>query len=70
MIYLNSIIISIIINLSFYTDDTMHKIYLDEGEYNIVYSLGRIILTDVIERIITFFIEKFIDGLKTESEEP
>ena len=61
MIYLNSIIISIIINLIFYNDDTMHKIYLDEGEYNIVYSLFRIISTDVIERLTTFLIEQLID---------
>ena len=42
MIYLNSIIISIIITIAFYTDKTMHKIHDNEGNYNLINSLPQI----------------------------
>ena len=61
MIYLNSIIISIIITIAFYTDNTMHKIYDNEGNYNLLNSLPQILVSNISTEIITFAFEKIID---------
>ena len=61
MIYLNSLIISIIINLAFYTDRTMHKIYDNEGNYNLLNSLPQILISNISMEIISFGFEKLID---------
>ena len=61
MIYLNSIIVSIIINIMFYTDETMHKIMEDDGEYNPLYRLPRILISDISQKIISYLLSEFID---------
>ena len=61
MIYLNSLIISIIINISFYTDNTMHKIYDKEGNYNIINSLPQIFVSNLTMEIINLGYEELID---------
>ena len=61
------------INALFFTDDTMHKIYEDKGEFNILYQLPQIIYSTIITKFIDSFIRKFalsqdnIVGLKQEN---
>ena len=55
--YLNTLLLSLDINISFYNDDTMHKIYEDVGEN---YSLNRlpiILLTNALSLIPSFLFE-------------
>ena len=61
MIYLNSLITSIIINILFYTDDTMHRLYEDDGKYNLIYRLPKIVISDLSMKIMTFILEVLID---------
>ena len=61
MIYINSLSISIIINLMFYTDETMHKIYSDNGEYNLLYRFPILILSDCVMKIISYLLEVLIN---------
>ena len=61
MIYINSLSYSIIINLMFYTDETMHKIYSDNGEYNLLYRFPILILSDLIMKLISILLGKLIN---------
>ena len=61
IIYINSIILSIIINITFYTDDTMHKIYEDDGKYNLLYRLPKIFISDLSMAFISKLLEYLID---------
>mgnify|MGYP007056218843 CR=1 FL=1 len=51
----------IIINFSgnalFFNDETMHKIYLDEGKFNFIYQIPQIIYSSVISNIIDIIIK-------------
>ena len=47
----------IAINALFFTDDTMHKIYVDSGEFNLGYQLPQIIYSFLISYVINFIIE-------------
>ena len=40
------------VNALFFTDDTMHQIYKDSGDYNIIYQLPQIIYSTIISVII------------------
>ena len=40
------------INALFFNDDTMHQIYEDEGDFNIIYQLPQIIYSSVISLIV------------------
>ena len=51
--------INLTVNALFFNDDTMHKIYIDEGNYNFVYELPKIIYTSFISIIINFLIKFF-----------
>ena len=61
------------INALFFDDKTMHKIYIDKGNYNFIYQLPQIlystIISSVINVIITFLSlsEKLILKLKNEN---
>jgi len=61
MTYLNSLITFIIINILFYTDDTMHRLYEDDGEYNILYRLPKIVIADLSMKLMAFLLELLID---------
>ena len=61
MIYLNSSIISILINILFYNEKTMHKIYEDDGKYNILYRLPRIFISEAGMEIISILLGLLID---------
>jgi hypothetical protein len=66
---MNSLIISIISNLMFYSDKTMHKIYKDNGEYVFWYRIPRIVFSDAFMKLFSFLVfdllinfhEKFIE---------
>ena len=45
------------INALFFTDDTMHKIYIDSGKFNLIYQLPQIIYSYLISSGINFIIE-------------
>ena len=46
------------INSLFFNDDTMHKIYQDEGSFNIEYQLPKIIYSSLISAIFDILIQK------------
>ena len=45
------------INALFFNDDTMHKIYIDEGSFNIIFQLPQIIYSSLISNIINKIID-------------
>ena len=47
----------ITVNALFFTDDTMHKIYVDSGLFNFKYQLPQIIYSSFISKIINLIIE-------------
>ena len=61
-----------VINTLFFNDDTMHKIYIDEGSFNFIYQISQIIYSSIISGVITSFIkyialtEKYILDIKNE----
>ena len=50
--------LSFLVNSLFFTDETMHKIYEDEGLFNFIYSLPKIIYSTIISTVIGFAINK------------
>ena len=76
IIYFNSIFISLFVNICFYHDDTMHKIYEENGNYNFGYKFPYIAFADIVSTIGYCLFEKillnFQDNLiklKTEMDE-
>ena len=47
------IVINFTGNTLFFNDSTMHKIYLDEGKFNFIYQIPKILLSSLITGIIT-----------------
>ena len=47
------------VNVLFFTDSTMHKIYEDKGKFNFVYQIPQIIYSTIISSIINFIIRYF-----------
>ena len=47
----------ITVNALFFTDDTMHKIYIDSGSFDFIYQLPQIIYSFLITSAINFIIE-------------
>ena len=47
-----------ILNSLFFTDETMHQIYEDEGIFNFIYNLPNIIYSTLISSIINFIMKK------------
>ena len=72
-LFLVSFSLYITINGFFFTDDTMHKIYQDNGEYNLIYQLPQIIYSSIISAFINSILkilslsEKSILSLKNEN---
>ena len=50
-------IVDISINALFFNDDTMHKIYIDEGKFNFIYQISQIIYSTIISTIINKVIQ-------------
>ena len=69
-----SFVIYYTVNALFFNDDTMHKIYEDEGSFNLIYQLPQIIYSSLISSVITTLIkylalsEKNILEIKNEKE--
>ena len=47
----------IAVNALFFTDETMHKIYIDSGLFNFTYQLPQILYSSIISNIINLIIE-------------
>ena len=47
------------INALFFNDDTMHKIYIDEGEFDFIYQIPIIIYSSLISGAINTIIKYF-----------
>ena len=52
-------IVELFINALFFSDDTMHKIYVDEGKYNLLYQLVQIIYSTLISKVFSWLLNKF-----------
>ena len=50
-------IIDVFINALFFSDDTMHKIYEDEGDFNFIYQLPQIIYSTLISTALNILIQ-------------
>ena len=63
-----------VINALFFNDSTLHRIYLDEGSFNLIYQISQIIYSSIISTIISLLIkylalsEKNILELKNEKK--
>ena len=57
-LFLVSFSLYLSINAFFFNDDTMHKIYKDNGLYNILYQIPQIIYSSVISTIINLLLKK------------
>ena len=51
IIYFNSIFISLFTSICFYHDETMHKIYEENGNYNFGYKIPLIIIADIASNL-------------------
>ena len=47
-----------VINALFFSDETMHKIYEDKGQYNFLYQIPQIIYSTLISRFIDTLVKK------------
>ena len=56
-LFLFSFALSLMANSLFFTDETMHKILEDEGIFNIVYNLPKIIYSTLITTVIDILIK-------------
>ena len=61
LIYINSIIISLIINFLFYYNKKMHLLYEEEGKYNFLYNCPQIIAQDLAMILFSFLFESLIN---------
>ena len=52
-----TVLIFLAINALFFNDSTMHEIYIDKGEYNIVYQLPQILYSTIISSLINLLIK-------------
>ena len=53
LLFLCSLNLYLMINTMFFNDDNMHKIYIDNGEYNLMYQIPQILYSSIISSVIT-----------------
>ena len=53
-LFLFSYSINYLISAMFYSDDTMHKIYVDEGDFDIIYQLPQMLYSSIISFVLEF----------------
>ena len=58
-LFITSFSLYFTINGFFFSDDTMHKIYIDKGAYNIVYRIPQILFSSVISSLIKLILKLF-----------
>ena len=46
------------VNALFFSDETMHKIYMDKGKFNFIIQIPKIIYSTIISAVISFIIKK------------
>ena len=56
ILFLFSFIIYLVVNALFFNDSTMHKIYLDEGSFNIGYQIPQIIYSSLISSLLNIIL--------------
>ena len=49
--------LNLTVNALFFNDNTMHKIYIDEGKYNLIYQIPQILYSSIISWIISTLIK-------------
>ena len=49
--------LNLTVNALFFNDDTMHKIYIDEGKYNLIYQIPQIIYSSIISGFVNTLIK-------------
>ena len=57
-LFLTNFSIYLTMNCFFFSDDTMHKIYIDNGAYHIIYRLPQIIYTSFISSVINILLKQ------------
>ena len=45
-------------NALFFRDDSLHKIYVDEGKYDFVYQIPQMLYSTIVSQVIAFLLEK------------
>ena len=74
-LFLFSFVLYITVTALFFNDSTMHKIYEDEGSFNFIYQIPKILYSTIISVTINFIIlflsltEKDIIKIKTKADE-
>ena len=58
-LFITSFSLYFTINGFFFSDDTMHKIYIDKGSYNIVYRIPQILFSSAISSLIKLILKLF-----------
>ena len=56
-LFIISIGLFLFMNALFFQDDSLHKIYEDEGEYNFVYHIPQMIYSVILSQVISFLLE-------------
>ena len=49
--------LNLTVNALFFNDDTMHKIYIDEGKYNLIYQIPQILYSSIISGFVNTLIK-------------
>ena len=58
-LFLLNFVLNLTINILFFNDDTMHKIYEDQGSFNFIYQLPQILYSTLISKVIYFVVKIF-----------
>lgn len=56
-LFLLSFVLFFFMNVLFFSDDSMHKIYEDEGKYDFLYQIPQMLYSTIFSQIISFFLE-------------
>ena len=59
LLFFFSFSLDLTVNALFFTDDTMHKIYQDKGQFNFLYQIPQILYSTLISRFIDSLIKNF-----------
>ena len=57
-LFLISFCLYLTVNAIFFSDDSIHKIYKDEGKYNFIYQIPKILYSTIISSITNFIIKE------------
>ena len=57
-LFIFSFALNLTVNACFFNDDTMHKIYIDKGDYNFIYQLPQVIYSSLISVTINIITRK------------